>query len=129
MANSATLLGSIPVLTRSGNPEGLLKCFGLVLDTVADLDILTPAATKYVAVMGLLAAEATAANLTVKYGATPTTLVTLEFPANFNIIQRIDRPLLIVPVAGAKLILSPSAAISSAVIYLMEISRLDLLDL
>jgi hypothetical protein len=126
MANTKTALGKIPVILRSGNPSGIIQPYVVTLDTAADFDLHTPASNNFVAVMGLLVAEATAGTLTFKSGTAPTTLVALEMAANYNLIHRIDRPLLLTANPGEKLTILGSAAVTSMIIYLMECSRLSL---
>ena len=126
MANAKTAHAKIPTILRSGNPAGIIQPYTVSLDTAADFTIHTPAAGNFVGVMGLLVAEATAGTLTFKSGSGPTTLVGLELPANYNLIQRIDRPLIITAAAGDALIILGSAAVTSMLIYVMEFSRLSL---
>lgn len=126
MANTKTALGKIPTILRSGNPIGVIQPYAVSLDTAADFTLHTPASNNFIGVMGLVVADATACNLTFKSGSGPTTLVGLELPANYNLIHRIDRPLIITAAAGDALIILGSAAVTSMIIYLMEFSRLSL---
>lgn len=129
MSNVATKGTGIPTALTVGQPKGLLYPVVITFDTTgADLTVFASTdAQKFVAVMGMKYAEASAHNLIWKSGSN--TLVTEEKPANTIVDARIGRPLFICNKGESLILQCGTAAISSMLMYILEIGRLDLRNL
>jgi hypothetical protein len=112
MANSATLIDTIPVSFKNGG--GPVYEYEIVIDTVdTDLNVRVPAvATNRVWLVGALMSDAAALNLTFK---TATKVQTIELAANQGIYDKVDGGFIFVGAPGETLIIRSSGAIGASV--------------
>ncbi len=126
MANTATALTDVRAQLRN-IVRGELKAYKCVFDTTGSpLDVHTPAADKCVVINGIVYREADAHSLSFISGST--TLVTLQQPAFGGLDISIAKEPYLVTNLGEKLALQvDTAVIATLLIYVTEISILDLL--
>jgi hypothetical protein len=127
MANTATLIASIPAHFQNASYKGLIQAKAVVFDTAdSDLEVYEPSTGAYGAILGLTYKEASAHTLTFKSAST--TLLALEQAANSGVEWplRIKEPY-VVGKKGEKLYLRcTTAVVSSILLYVAEFSFLKI---
>lgn len=125
MANTATLLGTIPGGYVNTGGGAAIKAIAVAFDTAgADLAVYTPAAGKRWAIVGVFYEEAQAHTLIVKSGAT--TLVSLEKTTFSGLKHAIGEGFLAVGLTPGEVLNMQCVGncVTSMIVYVQELNRL-----
>lgn len=120
-ANSATAQTAMPIRVGGVGP---VVPYVVAFDTTAtDLTIVTPASDKMACIVGWLASETSATNVTITSASTAN--VALELAANQGIYDKIQNGVVYCTQPGEALKIQVSTAVSSMFLYVIQARWLD----